>query len=158
MPSLDLYVAPLNKATRGGERFIFHPALLSKALSEAMRSSDVLSKLAQGRLPSSFEMNYVFRCSKFVSGDAMFTSHLDTPYYDSERSQVSRYTLLIYLTAGRNEPALRVCDVELNEIEGMTCVIFNQSYEHEGRPFMEGDKISVRGELVFKDKELGHSS
>jgi hypothetical protein len=88
----------------------------------------------------------------------MFASHLDTPYYDSARSQVSKYTLLIYLTAGRNKPALRVHDVELNEIEEMTCVIFDQSYEHEGRPFMEGDKVFIRSELVFKDKELGHNS
>jgi hypothetical protein len=158
LPSLDLYVAPLNKATRGGERFIFHSALLSKALSEAMRSSDVLSKLAQGRLASSFKfVNYVFRCNRFAPGDAMFASHLDTPYYDSARSQVSKYTLLIYLTAGRNEPALRVRDVELNEIEEMTCIIFDQSYEHEGRPFTDDDKIFIRSELVFKDKELGHN-
>jgi hypothetical protein len=159
MPSLDLYVAPLNKAVRGGERFIFHSALLSKSLSEAIRSSDVLSKLAHGRLASSFEfVNYVLRCNRFAPGDAMFAGHLDTPYYDGARSQVSKYTLLIYLTAGRNEPALRVCDVGLNEIKEMTCVIFDQSYEHEGRPFIEGDKIFIRSELVFKDKELGHNS
>jgi hypothetical protein len=47
-----------------------------------------------------------------------------------------------------------VSDVDLNEIEEMTCVIFDQSYEHEGRPFMEGDKIFIRSELVFKDKKL----
>jgi len=91
-------------------------------------------------------------------GDAMLTSYLDTPYYDSARSQVSKYALLICLTAGCNEPALRVRDVELNEIEEMTCVIFDQSHEHEGRPFMEGDKIFTQSELVFKGKELGHNS
>jgi hypothetical protein len=159
LSSLDLYLAPLNKATRGGERFIFHSALLSKALSEGVRSGGVLSKLAQGRLASSFEfVNYIFRCNRFASGHAMFASHLDTPYYDNARSQVSKYTLLIYLTAGRSEPVLRVDDVELNEIEEMTCVIFDQSYEHEGRPFMDSDKIFIRSELVFKDKELGHNS
>jgi hypothetical protein len=88
----------------------------------------------------------------------MFASHLDTPYYDSAWSQVSKYTLLIYLAGGHNEPALRMGDVELNEIEEITCVIFDQSYEHEGRPFIEGDKIFIRSELVFKDKQLDHNS
>jgi len=87
LPSLDLYVTPWNKATRGGERFIFHLTLLSKALSKALRSSNVLSKLAQGELGLSFDfVNYVFRCNKFGPSDAMFASHLDTPYYDSARS------------------------------------------------------------------------
>lgn len=159
LSSLDLYAAPLNKATRGGERFIFHSALLSKALSEAVRSSGVLSKLAKSDLASSFEfVNYVFRCNKFAPGDAKFASHLDTPYYDRARSHVSKYTLLIYLTAGYNEPVLRMNDIEFNTIEEMTCVIFDQSYEHEGRPFIDSDKIFIRSELVFKDKELGHNS
>jgi hypothetical protein len=160
MSSLDLYVAPLNKATRGGERFIFHSALLSKTLSEAVRSSGVLNKLADGTLASSFEfVNYVFRCNRFAPGDAKFARHLDTPYYDSAQSHVSKYTLLIYLTAGRNDgPVLRMDDVELSDIKEMTCVIFDQSYEHEGQPFIDSDKIFIRSELVFKDKELAHNS
>ena len=84
----------------------------------------------------------------------MFSNHLDTPYYDRARCQVSKYTVLMYVTAGRNERALRVGDVELNEIDEMTCVIFYQSCEHEGRPFLESDKIFIRSELVFKDKKL----
>jgi len=160
LSSLDLYVAPLNKATRGGERFIFHSGLLSKALSEAVRSSGLLSKLADGTLASSFEfVNYVFRCNRFAPGDAKFASHLDTPYYDSAQSHVSKYTLLIYLTAGHNnEPVLRVDDVQLREIKEMTCVIFDQSYGHEGRPFINSDKIFIRSELIFKDKALVHNS
>lgn len=140
------------QADRGGERFLFHSALLSKALSEAMRSSDVLSKLARGRLASSFEfVNYMFRCSKFAP-------HLDTPYYDKARCQVLKYTLLIYLTSGRNDGVLRVSDVDLNEIDEMTSVIFDQSYEHEGRPFIEGDKIFILSELVCNDNTLHSNS
>ncbi|KAH7118438.1 hypothetical protein EDB81DRAFT_848140 [Dactylonectria macrodidyma] len=160
LASLDLYIAPMNKATRGGERFIFHSARLSKALSHAVRSSDVLGKLSDGIIASSpFEfVNYVFRCNRFAPGDSKFTKHLDTPYYDSSRSHVSKYTLLIYLTGGAGAPALRVQDVAFDEIDEMTCIIFDQSYAHEGRPFDDSDKIFIRSELVFEDKTLAHNS
>ncbi|KAH7124846.1 hypothetical protein B0J13DRAFT_511141 [Dactylonectria estremocensis] len=158
LSSLDLYVPPLNNGTRGGERFIFHSALLSKALTGALKSSDVLEKLAGGRLSSSFVfVNYVFRSNRFDPKDSNFDSHLDTPYYDSAWSHVSKYTLLIYLTEGRSDPVLRVKDVSLDEVGEMTCVIFDQRYEHEGRPFLDGRKTFIRTELVFKDYELGHN-
>lgn len=157
MSSLDLYVPPLNKGTRGGERFIFHSSILSKALTEALRSSQVPNIIGEGRLGSSFEfVNYVFRCNKFVPSDARFESHRDTPYFDRARSHVSKYTMLLYLSAGQNDPVLRVQDVFLNGIEEMTCVIFDQKYEHEGRPYLDGDKIFLRTELIFKDKNLKH--
>ncbi|KAM5347431.1 hypothetical protein ACJ41O_010436 [Fusarium nematophilum] len=155
IPALNLYVPPLNKGTRGGDRFIFHSHLLSKALTEALRSSEVLDALEGGRLGASFELiNYVFRCNRFAPGDANFESHLDTPYFDRARSHVSKYTLLLYLSGGRNDSVLRVRDVALNEIVEMTCVIFDQKYEHEGRPYLDGDKVFLRTELIFEDKHL----
>jgi len=45
----------------------------------------------------------------------------------------------------------------LCDIQEMSCVIFDQSYEHEGQPFVDGDKIFIRTELVFKDTKLRHS-
>ena len=156
--SLNLYAAPLNKGKRGGDRFIFSSSILSRALTEALRTSDVLQEIGGGRLSLSFEfVNYIFRCNRFAPSDANFESHLDTPYYDRARSQVSKYTLLIYLSAGYNEPVLRVQDVDLNSVEEMTCVIFDQKYEHEGRPYLDGDKIFLRTELVFKDNQLQHN-
>lgn len=159
LASLDLYTAPMNKVTRGGDRFIFHSAQLSKALSHAVRSSDVLSELSGGiAVPSQFEyVNYIFRCNRFTPGDSKFTNHLDTPYYDSSRSHVSKYTLLIYLAGGVGDSVLRVQDVAFDEIEEMTCVIFDQSYAHEGRPFHDSDKVFIRSELVFEDKTLAHN-
>ncbi|CAG9962882.1 unnamed protein product [Clonostachys byssicola] len=157
LSSLDLYVPPLNKETRGGDRFIFHSSILSKALTNAVRSSGMLNQIENGSLGSSFEfVNYVFRYNRFATGDSNFESHLDTPYYDSARSHVSKYTLLIYITGGHNNPVLRVNDVSFNEVEEMSCVIFNQSYEHEGRPFLDGSKIFLRTELIFKDTDLQH--
>ncbi|CAI6087917.1 unnamed protein product [Clonostachys chloroleuca] len=157
LSSLDLYVPPLNKETRGGDRFIFHSSILSKALTNAVRSSGTLDKIRKGGLRSSFEfVNYIFRYNRFAPGDGNFESHLDTPYYDSTRSHVSKYTLLIYISGGHNNPVLRVNDVSFNDVEEMSCVLFNQSYEHEGRAFLNGSKIFLRTELIFKDTDLHH--
>lgn len=159
LSELDLYVPPLNKTTRGGDRFIFHSSILSQVLTEALQSSDVLAKLSGGQLKSSFEfVNYVFRCNRFNIDDSHFQSHLDTPYYDSSRSQISKYTILINLTAGHSDPALRVEDVSFNEIREFTCTIFDQKYEHEGWPFLDGKKVFIRTELVFKDDQLDHNT
>lgn len=157
LTALDLYTNPLNKATRGGGRFIFHSSTLSNALTKAVRSSKVLDSLADGRLNSSFEfVNYVFRSNRFKPEDAKFSNHRDTPYYDRSRSHVSKYTLLIYLSTGQNDPVLQVDDTSLNEMSEMTCVIFDQRYKHMGQPYREGDKLFLRTELIFKDKNLRH--
>ncbi|KPM42108.1 hypothetical protein AK830_g4446 [Neonectria ditissima] len=137
---------------------VFVNAADLKALTQALKASNVLRKLAGGRLSSSFEfVNYVFRCNRFEPQDSNFHCHLDTPYYDNARSHVSKYTLLIYLTGGQNESVLRVKDVSLDEVDKMTCVIFDQRCEHEGRPFLTGTKTFVRTELVFKDEKLSRN-
>ncbi|KAH8660515.1 hypothetical protein BX600DRAFT_514115 [Xylariales sp. PMI_506] len=159
IPKLDLYVPPLNKSARGGFRFIFHSDHLSKALTEALKNSDILETIHGGKLMSSFRfLNYVFRCNKFEPHHGKFLNHRDTPYYDAERRQISKYTLLLYLTAGSGNPVLRVGDVDLEHIEEMTCVIFDQSLEHEGAPYKDGDKIFIRTELVFEDRNLKHNN
>ncbi|KAI8716630.1 hypothetical protein NCS52_00957200 [Fusarium sp. LHS14.1] len=159
LSELNLYVPPLNKTTRGGDRFIFHSSILSQVLTEALQSSDVLDKISGGQLKSSFEfVNYVFRCNRFSTDDSHFQSHLDTPYYDSSRSQVSKYTMLINLTTGHSDPALRVEDVSFNHVREFTCTIFDQKYEHEGWPFLNGQKVFIRTELVFKDDQLEHNN
>ncbi|KAL2796142.1 hypothetical protein BJX66DRAFT_300150 [Aspergillus keveii] len=159
LSSLDLYTKPLNKDTRGGQRFIFHSTLLSKALTRAIHNSSILANLAGGSLASTFEfVNYVFRCNRFSPGDTRFTNHLDTPYYDSQRSHVSKYTLLIYLSSGTGNPALRVDTVDMHEIEEFTCVLFDQRLHHEGQPFLSRDKVFLRTELIFRDDTLVHDS
>ncbi|RSL43162.1 hypothetical protein CEP54_015194 [Fusarium duplospermum] len=159
LSELDLYVPPLNKTTRGGDRFIFHSSILSQVLTEALQSSDILDKLSGGQLKSSFEfVNYVFRCNRFNTDDSHFQSHLDTPYYDSSRSQISKYTMLINLTTGHNDPALRIEDVLFHEVQEFTCTIFDQKYEHEGWPFSDGQKVFIRTELVFRDGQLEHKN
>jgi hypothetical protein len=65
-------------------------------------------------------VNYVFRLNRFLPKDAKFETHRDTPYYDATRRQVSKYTLIIYLTGGRGDPfALKVSDVTMPSIEVM---------------------------------------
>ena len=70
--------------------------------------------------------------------------------------------MLIYLTEGKNEngclnifqdadswtPTEKLKE-SISEINKMDCIIFNQQYEHEGNPYINGDKIFIRTELIF---------
>ncbi|MFG1997860.1 hypothetical protein ACGFNU_01780 [Spirillospora sp. NPDC048911] len=152
LDSLDLYVPPLNAASRGGDRFIFHSATLAEALTMAVRE-------AMPQLDGFSHVNPVFRCNRFEPGDANFHRHRDTPYYDRARRLVSRYTVLLYVTGGSAAPApvLDLSDgASLTEIGPFTCVIFDQRYEHEGAPYHDGRKVFLRTELVFTDPDVTH--
>ncbi|GAA4636684.1 hypothetical protein GCM10023196_087410 [Actinoallomurus vinaceus] len=152
LDSLDLYVPPLNAASRGGDRFIFHSALLAEALTAA-----VAKAMPQSSLEGFSHVNPVFRCNRFEPGDANFHRHRDTPYYDAARKHVSRYTVLLYLTGGSGAPVLDLTDGgALEEIEPFTFVIFDQRYEHEGAPYRDGRKVFLRTELVFTDPDVAH--
>lgn len=155
LDALGLYVAPQNPESRGGKRFIFHAEGLSRALTQALRDA-----LPKRWLKGFSHVNPVFRCNRFEPGDAKFRRHVDTPYYDSSRRHISRYTMLIYLTGGRGEPALQLAcdegDVELEQIEALTCVVFRQDLEHEGSAYLDGRKVFLRTELVFEDLRLTH--
>ncbi|RJO73398.1 hypothetical protein D5S18_19405 [Nocardia panacis] len=149
LDSLGLYVPPLNAATRGGDRFIFHSARLADALTAAVSEALPLAGFSH--------VNPVFRCNRFEPGDANFHRHRDTPYYDAAHSHISRYTVLLYLTGGSGEPALDLIGgAALDEIEACTCVIFDQRYEHEGAPYRDGRKVFLRTELIFTDPAVEH--
>jgi hypothetical protein len=152
LDSLGLYVCPQNPESRGGQRFIFHAAGLSEALTTAVR--DALPK----RWKKGFvHVNPVFRCNRFEPGDAKFRRHVDTPYYDAARKHVSRYTMLVYLTGGHGRPALQLGDdVTLDAIESLTCVVFRQDLEHEGSAYLEGRKVFLRTELIFEYTRMTH--
>ncbi|MFC5744368.1 hypothetical protein [Actinomadura rugatobispora] len=152
LDALDLYVPPLNAASRGGDRFIFHSALLAEALGAA-----VAKAMPEPLLDGFSHVNPVFRCNRFEPGDANFHRHRDTPYYDAARRHVSRYTMLLYLTGGSGSPVLDLTGgAALAEIGPFTCVIFDQRYEHEGAPYRDGRKVFLRTELVFTDPEVTH--
>jgi hypothetical protein len=154
LDELDLYVPPMNACSRGGERYIFHSAKLAEALATAI--TGVMPKSLMGGFS---HVNPVFRCNRFEPGDEKFHSHLDTPYYDAARRHVSKYTLIVYLTGGAGSPALRIGDdVELRDIAPMTCVVFDQQLEHEGRAFDAGRKVFLRTELIFEVKKVAHDA
>lgn len=147
----SLYVTPSNSGARGGRRFIFQSAALGRALTAAFESSGLLSENEDRGDDGQFvAVNPVFRCNRFEPHDAKFASHRDTPYFDPANLHVSRYTVLLYLTGGTGHPALRVEGLKLNELAGMSCVVFDQSYEHEGRAFEDGTKVFLRTELIFQ--------
>jgi len=159
--SLDkcgLYTIPINKLSRGGERFIFASRALGNSLTSAINKyvpdKDLINEKFQF-------VNYVFRYNKFKPGDKKFTSHYDTPYHDPSLQLYSKYTLLLYLTSGIADPILSVDNgkLNINQIEKnglIKGVIFDQKYEHEGKSFMDSDKIFIRSELIYdySDEEL----
>ena len=155
LDGLGLYVPPLNVSSRGGERLIFHASTLASALTAALKKA-----LPKVMLKDFSHVNPVFRLNRFEPGDEPFHPHWDTPYVDAQRRQASRMTLLVYLTGGRGEPALRVGagadSVELPLLAPMTAVLFGQEHEHEGRAYVEGAKIFLRTELVFHERTWRH--
>lgn len=124
----ELYLPPSPGSARGGQRFIFHSASLAKALTRTLKAS----------LPSS--------C--LGSGAEAFVH--------AGRGHISRYTLLLYLSGGRASSALTLGELTLDELDAMTCVIFDQRIEHEGAPYDDGDKLFLRTELIFGAKKLEH--
>ncbi len=141
----DLYTAPLNATQRGGRRMIFHAEALADALTRGLRA-----KLPREMTRGLVGVNPVFRASRFEPGDAPFVAHMDTPYRDTARGHVSRYTVLLYVTGGAASPALRVGEVAFDELDAMTCVVFHQREEHEGQAYREGAKFFLRTELVYE--------
>lgn len=152
LDTLGLSVPPLNSGSRGGRRFIFHSATLAVALTASLKEA-----MPRSLMGDFSHVNPVFRYNTFAREDAPFSRHVDTPYYDAARDHVSRYTLLLYLTGGQGEPALSIEDaVSMEAIEPWQCVVFDQRLEHEGAPFVDGDKIFIRTELIFHDPHVEH--
>ncbi|MFT3696239.1 MAG: hypothetical protein QM831_24075 [Kofleriaceae bacterium] len=149
LDAMNLYVPPMDPTSRGGERAIFHSAALAEALTHAFEAA--LPKALKGGFQ---HVNPVFRLNRFEPGDAKFHRHFDTPYFDASRNQVSKYTVLIYLTGGHAEPALDVIDrVQLRDIAPYTVVMFEQKHAHEGAPYLDGCKVFLRTELIFEERE-----
>ncbi|MCA9690168.1 MAG: hypothetical protein KC636_11205, partial [Myxococcales bacterium] len=74
------------------------------------------------------------------------------------RGLVSKVSLLLYLTGGRGESVLRFGDdLSLDAIDAMTAIVFAQDRPHDGGPFVDGPKIFLRTELVYRDANLEHS-
>jgi hypothetical protein len=156
LDQLDLYVRPLNAASRGGQRFIFHCAALAEALTVSLRRA-LMKSLPKSLLEQFSHVNPVFRCNRFEPGDEPFLEHVDSPYYDRSRNHVSKYTLLVYLTGGRGDAVLRFGDgPAFDEIEPMTAFVFDQRLAHSGGPYIDGRKLFLRTELVFEDARAEH--
>lgn len=146
---------PLNSSQRGGSRFIFQSHTLALVLTNWLERD--LHK--HPVLDAFSHVNSVFRYNEFLARDGGFTSHYDTPYYDSDENQYSRYTLLLYLTASTvASPTLMV----YGDDDGSTTplwtfnapqsafqvVIMDQRHRHGGMPYVDGMKAFLRMELI----------
>ncbi|KAK5659606.1 hypothetical protein OQA88_810 [Cercophora sp. LCS_1] len=151
LPFLPLFIPPLNPLSRGGTRYIFSSTNLSRAITKAITTSPLLSLLP----PNLVSTNYIFRCNRFTPASAPFKTHLDTPYFDSAQNHISKYTVLIYLTSGSNPSGvLTIGETSITSVDEFTVVIFPQDLTHSGNPFIEGDKVFLRTELIFVDENL----
>ncbi|KAI9318838.1 hypothetical protein DFJ73DRAFT_635472 [Zopfochytrium polystomum] len=177
LDGLGLYLEPANSGQRGGKRMIFNSAALARGLTTAARWSQLFKIIENGASQLNESpwatsnrfcfVNDVFRLNKFEPTDRRFRLHRDTPYYDGVRGLVSKYTMLIYLSAGETpsgsltiydgsdlrageemgESDSKKCVVE--NIASAQCIIFDQRYPHEGDPFDSGAKIFLRTELIY---------
>lgn len=102
--------------------------------------------------------NSVFRYNRFDVGDDDFKSHYDTPYVDRKNNELSKYTILIYLTRCHNENGLlRFDDVIIKDIYPGDVYIFEQQLLHSGSAPEyniledENSKIFIRSELIFNE-------
>jgi hypothetical protein len=159
----DLYLKPLNSASRGGQRIIIKSNFLSKATDE------LIKKLGISQVLEDFShTNEVFRYNKFEADDNKFVNHYDTPYIDDDNNKRSKFTILLYLTApifkndqdnDANKPTLIINGHKIYITEPFTCVIFDQKYEHEGYAYQHNKKIFMRTEIIknIKQEDLQYS-
>lgn len=150
-----LYAKPFNQPSRGGERFLFSSEKLSKSLTDCIIKCIADKELSSDKFQF---VNYVFRYNKFLPNDQKFTSHFDTPYYDPANKHYSKYTLLLYLTSGTADPVLSIDkqSVRIRKIDTkgeIAGIIFDQKYEHEGKAYIDNDKIFLRSDLIFSYDE-----
>ena len=163
LKSLDkynLYVQPLNKLSRGGQRFIFSSQILSKNLTDCLKKYMDKTEVIN---PKFRFVNWVFRYNKFKPKDRKFTCHYDSPYHDPTKKHYSRYTMLLYLTSGSADPVLSFEDgtqrmETINTHGHIKGIIFDQKYKHEGKSFVDGDKIFLRTELVYEYEPCEYES
>jgi hypothetical protein len=144
---LGFYSSLGNSAQRGGKRLIFNSEELSKQLSTAVR------QLNCPELLNNFEfVNYIFRYNKFSPNDKKFSNHYDSPFHDRTKKLVSKYTVIFYLTGGKGDPVLSIEDkFKLDHVDigqGIYGIIFDQKYQHEGKAYLDNDKIFLRTEII----------
>jgi hypothetical protein len=142
----NMYAVPLNNQMRGGKRVIFQSFNLQKSLTSFFKKFINEIDTSDHDFIST---NSVFRLNHFTPSDKKFSAHYDTPYSDINRSTFSKYTVLIYLTGGKNDSVLKIGNHEIKEIQPNTMIMFDQKYEHEGYPYADNDKVFIRTELLY---------
>lgn len=103
--------------------------LYNDRIIEEMKSSDATIR----EFENFSRCNTVFRYNRFDVGDADFKSHYDTPYVDREQNELSKYTILIYLTRCHNSSGLlNFGSIIIRDIYPGDVYIFDQQILHSG--------------------------
>jgi hypothetical protein len=143
LAKLDLYEPKFDSSSyRGGRRFIFYSKRLASRIYNSIKH--IYRDLVK--------VNPVFRYNLFEPNDSSFKSHYDTPYVNRNEELVSKYSLIIYLTGGFNqEGILGIEDEVIEKVDANTAIIFKQSKEHYGNPYIDSNKIFIRTDLIYDD-------
>lgn len=149
--TLGPHVSPLDLDARSGKRLIFHAAALSEAIGDAARAA-----LPAAALEGFSHANVVLRCNRFTPDAQMgFAPHFDTPYSDHAVQQISKFTVLLYVTGGTGAPALQLGEHAIADIAPMTAIVFHHRHRHASQPYRDGVKVFYRTELVYEVDVLG---
>jgi hypothetical protein len=149
LDKLNLYTLPLNNSSKSGKRMIFSSIILSDIIT------NLISKVDITEIKNNFNsINQIFKFNSFSSTDKNIEKYYNIPFIDSSNNLYSKYTILIYLTGGKNnnDGILKIDDYVINEMEENTFIIFNQKYNYIENPFLQNNKIVIRSELLYKLK------
>lgn len=139
LDEMNLYEPRFTEGYRGGQRFLFMSRRLATRLYKAFKP----------HFPDMIKVNELFRFNKFEPGDNPFIGHYDTPYNTS--NSISKFTLIIYLTGGSSpNDIINIAGNAEKTMNSKTAIVFSQEHEHEGNPYVGGDKIFIRTELIYK--------
>lgn len=149
LDGLSLYGAPMHTDTLGGELMVFRAEALAEVLDGVVRRV-----LPDFRLKRFAGVNTTFRLRRLSPGDAAVTDHHETPFCDVSASQISRYTLRVYLTGGTAEPVISAAGATVRQVPVLDAVLIDQQHPQDMAPFAEGPTVVLQAELIYTEQDL----
>lgn len=149
LDGLGLYGPPMHTDTLGGELMVFRAEALASVLDGVARRV-----LPAFRLKRFAHVNPTFRLRRLSPGDEAVEGHHDTPFCDLSASQISRYTLRVYLTGGSAAPVISAAGGAVERMPALDAVLIDQQHAQDIAPFVEGATVVLQAELIYTEKNL----